>query len=162
MVDPNQPAKYRLRLVFAKKAQIKYLGHLDLSLAWERALRRAQLPLAYSKGFNPRPRMQFASELPLGTMSSAEILDIVLYDAVEPQDAYERLKQSLPVGIELYSMESVPVKSPTLQQLLRQADYRVLVETELPPAELSARRTMSTGRRPSERIREDRPSGAPD
>ena len=46
MVDPNQPAKYRLRLLFAKKAQIKYLGHLDLSLAWERALRRAQLPLA--------------------------------------------------------------------------------------------------------------------
>jgi radical SAM-linked protein len=141
MVDPNQPAKYRLRLVFAKKAQIKYLGHLDLSLAWERALRRAQLPLAYSKGFNPRPRMQFASELPLGTMSSAEILDVVLYDAVEPQDAYGRLQQSLPVGIELHSVESVPVKSPTLQQLLRQADYRVLVETELPPAELSARIT---------------------
>jgi radical SAM-linked protein len=139
MVDPNQPAKYRLRLVFAKKAQIKYLGHLDLSLAWERALRRAQLPLAYSKGFNPRPRMQFASELPLGTMGSAEILDIVLYNEVDPQDTYERLKRSLPVGIELQSVAPAPVKSPTLQQLLRQADYRVLVETELSPAELSAR-----------------------
>jgi radical SAM-linked protein len=139
MVDPNQPAKFRLRLVFAKKAQIKYLGHLDLSLAWERALRRAQLPLAYSKGFNPRPRMQFASELPLGTMSRAEILDVVLYEEVEVEEVYERLKGSLPVGVEVYGVESVPVKSATLQQLLRQADYRVLVETEVPAAELSAR-----------------------
>jgi radical SAM-linked protein len=83
--------------------------------------------------------MQFASELPLGTMGSAEILDIVLYDEVDPQEVYERLKRSLPAGIELHSVESAPVKSPTLQQLLRQADYRVLVETELSPAELSAR-----------------------
>jgi radical SAM-linked protein len=139
MVDPNQPSKYRLRLVFAKKSAIKYIGHLDLSLAWERALRRAGLPLAYSKGFNPRPKMQFASELPLGTMGSAEIVDIVLYDWVDPEETHRRLHSSLPAGIELQAVEMVPVKSPTLQQLLRQAEYRVLVETDLPQVELSRR-----------------------
>src|SRR5262245_44880538 len=139
MVDPNQPAKYRLRLVFAKKSAIKYIGHLDLSLAWERALRRAGIPLAYSKGFNPRPKMQFASELPLGSMGSAEIVDVVLYDAVDPTEARRRLQSSLPAGIELHEVEAVPLKAPTLQQLLRQAEYRVLVETELSPAELTRR-----------------------
>lgn len=139
IVDPNQPSKYRLRLVFAKKSAIKYIGHLDLSLAWERGLRRAGLPLAYSKGFNPRPKMQFASELPLGALGSAEIIDIILYDSVDPEDVHKRLQASLPAGIELHTVETVPVKSPTLQPLLRQAEYRVLVETELPQAELSAR-----------------------
>jgi radical SAM-linked protein len=139
MTDPNQTPHHRLRLVFAKKKQIKYIGHLDLVLAWERALRRAQIPLAYSKGFNPRPKIQVVSSLPLGTTGSAEIMDIVVTQPVEPTEALERIRSALPAGIELHSIEPIPLKAPTLQHLLRQAEYRVLVETELAVDELSRR-----------------------
>lgn len=140
MTDPNQPpSKHRLRLVFAKKSPIKYISHLDLSLSWERALRRARIPLAYSQGFNPRPKMQFASGLPLGTTGTAEIVDIFVTGAVDPADALAHVRAALPVGIELHSVQEVPLKSPTLQHLLRQAEYRVLVETELSTEELSSR-----------------------
>lgn len=140
MTDPNQPPpNHRLRLIFAKKKQIKYIGHLDLVLAWERALRRAQIPLAYSKGFNPQARIQVASSLPLGTTGSAEIMDIITTHAVEPVEALERIRPALPEGIELHSVEPVPLKAPTLQHLLRQAEYRVTVETDLPAEEVVRR-----------------------
>jgi radical SAM-linked protein len=139
MTDPNQPEKYRLRLVFAKKKDVKYISHLDLALAWERALRRAQMPLAYSQGFNPRPKMQFASGLPLGSTGSAEILDIVLTEPLSPDEAQQRIAPKLPTGIGLQSVTEMPLKAPTLQNLLRQADYRVTVETDLLPDELNAR-----------------------
>lgn len=140
MTDPNQPPPdHRLRLTFAKKKQIKYIGHLDMVLAWERALRRALIPLAYSKGFNPRPKIQVASSLPVGTSSSAEIMDIVITRPIEPDDALERIRPALPEGIELLAVETIPLKAPTLQHLLRQADYRVMVETDLAADELTQR-----------------------
>jgi radical SAM-linked protein len=137
MTAPTE--KHRLRLIFAKKTQIKYISHLDLALAWERALRRARIPLAYSQGFNPRPKMQFASGLPLGATGSAEILDIIITEPLSPEDAYTQISPALPRGITLRSVEEVPLKAPTLQQLLRQADYHVVVETGLPAETLSER-----------------------
>ncbi len=139
MTDPNQTKKYRLRLLFAKKDQIKYISHLDLLLAWERALRRAQIPLAYSQGFNPRPKIQIASGLPLGTTGSSEILDIIITGYVEPDDALSQIRRALPVGIALHSVTEVPLKSPTLQQLLREAEYKVLVETDVSDEKLRLR-----------------------
>lgn len=139
MTDPNQPQRYRLRLVFAKKEAVKYISHLDLALAWERALRRAHIPLAYSQGFNPRPKMQFASGLPLGTMGRAEILDIVITQPLPPSEAFERIKDKLPAGIGLQAVVEVPLKAPSLQSLVRAAEYEVLVETELPAEILQER-----------------------
>jgi radical SAM-linked protein len=139
MTDPNQQPKYRLRLVFAKRKAIKYISHLDLSLAWERALRRAQIPLAYSQGFNPRPKMQFASGLPLGATGAAEILDIIVTEPLDLQDTINRIRSALPMGIGLDSVQEVPLKSRALQPLLRQAEYRVTVEVALSASELSQR-----------------------
>lgn len=140
MTDPNQPApKYRLRLTFAKKEPIKYISHLDLALAWERALRRAKISLAYSAGFNPRPKMQVASGLPLGTMGRAEILDILVTQPLDPVVALERIRPMLPAGLALHSIEQVPLKAPALQDQLRQAEYEVVVETDLSPQTLQAR-----------------------
>jgi radical SAM-linked protein len=140
MTGPNQPAdRYRLRLLFSKNPQIKYISHLDLSLTWERALRRAQIPLAYSQGFNPRPRMQFASGLPLGTSGTSEIVDIILTEPVQSEEVLARIRAALPAGIGLHSAREVPLKSPTLQQLLRQAEYEVWVETDLSEVTLARR-----------------------
>lgn len=140
MTDPNQSTdRHRLRLVFAKKKQVKYISHLDLALAWERGLRRAQIPLVYSQGFNPRPKIQFASGLPLGTTGSAEILDIIVAGEITAGEAFEQIVPALPVGIGLVSVEEIALKSPTLQNLLVQADYRVTVETDLSAEELARR-----------------------
>ncbi len=136
----NEPInKQHLRLVFAKKEQIKYIAHLDLMLAWERALRRAQIPLAYSQGFNPRPKMQFASELPLGTMSNAEIIDIILNHHVDVETALANIRNALPAGLELHTVEEMALKTETLQHLLGQAEYAVVVETALSAEELTQR-----------------------
>jgi radical SAM-linked protein len=140
MTDPNQPPpNHRFRITFAKKSQVKYISHLDTVLAWERALRRAQIPLAYSQGFNPRPKIQVASGLPLGTTGSAEILDIIVTDPVDPAAALARIAASLPDGLAIRSIDAVPLKTPSLQSLLRRANYRVTVETELSSAELVRR-----------------------
>jgi radical SAM-linked protein len=140
MTDPNQPPpNHRLRITFAKKSQVKYISHLDTVLAWERALRRAQIPLAYSQGFNPRPKIQVASGLPLGTIGSAEILDIIVTDPVDPAAALARIAASLPDGLAIRSIDAVPLKTSSLQSLLRRANYRVTVETELASTELVRR-----------------------
>ena len=139
MTDPNQPPKYRYRLTFAKKAAVKYIAHLDLALAWERALRRARIPLAYSQGFNPQPRIQFACSLPLGTMGRAEILDMITLEPLVPDEALTQIRAALPAGIELHSVEEVPLKDPALQSLVHQGEYRMLVETDLPADEITQR-----------------------
>jgi len=137
IIIANQPQ--RLRLVFSKKEIIKYIGHLDLMLAWERSLRRARLPLAYSKGFNARPKIQTAFSLPLGTIGTAEILDIILTEPVDLATAKEQISQALPVGIGIHAIEEVPLKAPHLENLLRQAEYLVTVETELSAEVLNER-----------------------
>ncbi len=129
----------RWRVTFAKGPQLKYISHLDLSLAWERALRRAGMPLAYSQGFNPQARLQLASGLPLGYTSAAEILDIILDEPLDPADFVARLRPALPLGLTVTAAEEVDLKSPALQSALRQAEYRVVVETALPADELAGR-----------------------
>lgn len=118
---------------------MKYVGHLDLVRAWERAFRRAGLPLAYSKGFNPQARVQLASALPLGYTGSAELMDIFLAEALAPEDVLSRVAQTLPGGMSLLKVEPVPAKSPALQSALRQAEYRVTAETDLAADELRQR-----------------------
>lgn len=139
MTDPNQPLRRRLRITFAKRPEIKYISHLDLALVWERAFRRAQLPLAYSQGFNPRPKIQVAAGLPVGTTGSAEILDVIITEQVDPAELLQRIRTTLPRGVVIHTIAEVPLKTASLQHLLRQAEYRVIVETNLPAQELTSR-----------------------
>ncbi len=66
----------RVRVIFSKTGALRYIGHLDLNTIWERAARRAGLPLAYTQGFHPQPKMNFASALPLGFSSRCEVMDM--------------------------------------------------------------------------------------
>ena len=68
----------RIRITFAKQGALRYTGHLDLHKLWERAARRAELPLAYSQGFHPQPKMNIAAALPLGFSSRCEVMDMRL------------------------------------------------------------------------------------
>ncbi len=84
--DQNQPQ--RVRILFAKTDAMRFIGNLDLHKAWERSCRRAGLPLAYSQGYNPQPKLNLASALPLGFTSQAELIDIWL-EQVLPLAAIE-------------------------------------------------------------------------
>jgi radical SAM-linked protein len=118
-------AVQRIRLVFAKGGPVKYVAHLALMRAWERIVRRAGLPIAYSQGFNPRPRLTFASALPVGYTGRAEVMDVELTTRVAPQDLLERVRPQLPAGFGLESAGDVPLRSAPLQALVRYSVYRV-------------------------------------
>ena len=130
---------YRYRLTFRKKRQVKYVGHLDTVTTWTRAFRRAQIPLAYSEGFNPHAKIQVAASLPVGYVSQGEIMDIYLTEPKEPAAIKADVGSTLPAGFELIGVEAVETKSPTLQHALQHADYQVTAETDLSAAEIEQR-----------------------
>ena len=120
----------RMRVWFSTGETVKYVGHLDMHRAWERAIRRARLPLAYTQGFNPQPRMQFAAALPVGFTGSAEVADIFLNDELPPPEFLRRLSEALPPGIRPTAAEPVGRGLPSLQSQVTGAHYTVEVETD--------------------------------
>jgi radical SAM-linked protein len=119
----EQTQLQRLRIIFGKLGSQKYIGHLDLARTWERILRRAEISLAYTQGFNARPRMQLATALPLGITSECEILDIWLDKAFPIEGLAERLMAVSPPGLPIYSVEEIPLKAPAVHNLLESSVY---------------------------------------
>ena len=117
--------RQRLWLTFGVEGYLRWLGHLDLSRLWHRVLRRAALPLLYSRGFNPRPRMAIAFPLPVGFTAEGELLDLLLTHALPPLEVVQRLRSQLPAGLTLHRVAEVDPGAPSLQSQLRAAEYRV-------------------------------------
>ncbi|MBM4447062.1 MAG: DUF2344 domain-containing protein [Chloroflexi bacterium] len=120
----------RLRLKFSRGEELKFLSHLDLMRLWERALRRAGLPLAYSEGFTPHPQIALAAPLLVGVTSEAELMDVFLSRWVSPQSFMAQVGEQLPRGIELLEVWPVGPKVPSLQSQVRFVEYRVELKTE--------------------------------
>jgi radical SAM-linked protein len=120
----------RYRITFTRDRTVRFVGHLDLAKTWERVLRRADLPVAFSQGFHPLPKITFASALPVGCTSEAEVMDVVLTEPIAPSDMAARLAPALPAGIAIASITEVPLNAPALQAALRWAEYVVTVETD--------------------------------
>ena len=119
----------RLRVKFAKQGALRYIGHLDLHHVWQRSIRRAGLPLVYSQGFHPQPKIQLASALALGFSSQAEILDIWIdKDAAWDQNV---LQAAVPEGITILDMQEVELHSPALQTQVESAEYEVILLDEI-------------------------------
>jgi radical SAM-linked protein len=116
----------RVRVKYAKKGNLRFIGHLDSQRLFERALRRSKLPLRYTQGFNKRVRINLASALPLGFTSEAEIFDFWMNEVVEPVIISDRLTRSLPLEIELLGVELVDNSLPSLQASLRASDYEIV------------------------------------
>jgi len=129
----------RYRITFTRDSSIRFVGHLDLARTWERILRRAGLPVAYSQGFHPQPKITFASALPVGCTSEAELMDVVLAEPLDPSAMRQRLEPTLPAGLSITSIAEVPLDAPALQAVLRWAEYRVTVETDEPREHIEAR-----------------------
>ncbi|MFZ5878250.1 MAG: TIGR03936 family radical SAM-associated protein [Chloroflexota bacterium] len=114
----------RLRITFAKQDALRYTGHLDLHRIWERAARRAELPLAYSQGFHPQPKISLASALPLGFSSTCEVLDMRLVEDLPLEGLKERIQAAVPTALKILDIQPVDEKLPALQTLVAAAEYR--------------------------------------
>jgi radical SAM-linked protein len=116
---------HRYRLCFAKRGVMRHIGHLDLQRTLERTLRRARAPLAYTEGHHPRPRLTFASALPLGCIGEAELVEIWLAEPWAADELPRRLNEVAPPGLEIAAAEPVETRAPSLPSRLRAAEYRV-------------------------------------
>jgi len=120
----------RIQITFTKQGALRYTGHLDLHRLWERAARRAELPLAYSQGFHPQPKMSIAAALPLGFSSRCEVLDMRLERDISLAGLRDTLQGTLPLGIQVLSIEQTDERAPALQTRVDSAEYEVhLAET---------------------------------
>jgi radical SAM-linked protein len=123
----------RIRAVFAKTEPMRFTSHLDLYRAWERLLRRAGLPLVFSQGYNPRPKLQLAAPLALGITSQAEIIDFWLENSTNDlKEITGKLHAARPHGIEVQSVEAVEASAPTLQKKVTAAEYQVRLLDQVP------------------------------
>jgi len=114
----------RIRIYYAKTQAMRYTGNLDVHKIWERTLRRARLPLAYSQGFHPQPKINQACPLPLGMLSQAEIIDIWLDPDLPLEQVEEQLAKSIPPGIEIKHMEAIDLHEPALQTRVAASRYQ--------------------------------------
>lgn len=143
----------RIRLRFAKQGDLRFVSHHDLMRCFERALRRANLPVALSQGFNPRPRMVFAQAMALGIEGLREVVDLELTEPLPPDEVLRRLGEASPPGLTFLEAHALTVLR-TAQPL--SAEYRL----PLPPHRVQSASTavaelLSAPSRPYLRRRTD-------
>ena len=126
----------RLRVRFSRGEEIKFISHLDMMRLWERAFHRALIPLAYSEGFSPHPRLSLAAPLAVGITGEAELMDVFVTNSVSPHWFTAAVSQQLPPGIEILGAYQMELNIPSLQSQVRYAEYRVEVETAEGPKDV--------------------------
>ena len=118
----------RVRVTYRKAGVLRFIGHLDLMRTWERALRRARLPLAYSQGYSPHPRIALAAPLPVGMIGERELMDVLLTEHLPASEVMEKLASTLPEDIDVLDVREVARKLPSLQASTLSARYRVVFD----------------------------------
>ncbi|HBR00894.1 MULTISPECIES: TIGR03960 family B12-binding radical SAM protein [unclassified Roseofilum] len=122
------PPVQRLRVKWGKQGEMGQISHLDWLRLLDRAVRRAGLPVSYSGGYHPGPRIMVASALSLGITSSGELVDFELTQPVAPEDFLQRLRAQLPAECPLYEAIEVPLKGKSSAKLLERAEYQIILE----------------------------------
>jgi radical SAM-linked protein len=113
----------RYRILFAKTEAMRYTGNLDLQRAWERLLRRARVPVAYSAGFHPHPKIQIGAALPLGVTGEKELVDIETGEPCDADDTAARLNDHAPPGIRVLKITTLAEGSRGLEKLITAGEY---------------------------------------
>ncbi|MFZ6018517.1 MAG: TIGR03936 family radical SAM-associated protein [Chloroflexota bacterium] len=119
----------RFRIQYNKDAPLQYIGNLDLHKVWERYLRRARVPVAYTQGFHPQPKIQQAAPLPLGFLSQNDLIDVWVEadeNEFKEDDFFIHLQTTHQPGIEILSVKAVAPESPSLPTLILSSLYRVI------------------------------------
>lgn len=123
--EQQAPPVQRLRVRYSKRGRLRFTSHRDFSRAFERALVRSRIPVAYSSGFNPHPRISYANAAPTGAASEAEYLEIGLAATVDPAEVLAALDEALPVGLDV--LEVVESPGGSLADRLEASIWRITV-----------------------------------
>ncbi len=118
-----------IRSRFYKKADMVFISHLDLVRVFERAIRRADIPVDYTQGFNPRPIMAFATALGVGVASDGEYIDIQLSEKLNANLVTERLNNVLPEGLKIIKSVAISNKEESLMSIISSSTYLVQIKT---------------------------------
>lgn len=118
----------RIRCKFTKLGYVKFVGHLDTVRMFQRAIRVARIPIAYSQGFNPHAKVYFAMPLSVGVGSTGEYIDIITSEDVDVQKVKEDLNKILPEGIRILEASAIEDGTPSLMSLVTTADYKIVFE----------------------------------
>lgn len=129
--QPHQDA-HVIRARFSREGAIIYVGHLDLMRTFERSLRRAELPILHTQGYNPRPSLVFALPLGVGITTEDDYIDIFLEKQVDSTELLTRLNATLPNGLHVIEAWSVPDMGPSLMSIVTTASYRLIAPGILP------------------------------
>lgn len=121
--EQQAPPVQRLRVRYAKRGRLRFTSHRDFSRAFERAVFRARVPMAYSSGFNPHPRISYAGAAPTGSASEAEYLEIALAERVDPAAVFTSLDEALPDGLDL--LQVVEAAGGALADLLGASHWEI-------------------------------------
>jgi radical SAM-linked protein len=133
------PVVQRIRIRYAKRGPLRFTSHRDFARAFERALRRAGVPIAFSQGFTPHPKISYASAAPTGTASEAEYLEIALQERIDPEQARAMLDAALSPGLDV--LDAVEAHGPGgLADRIDASHWRI----ELPGVEPDALRHAVT------------------
>ena len=114
-----------MMVVFEKGADLRYIGHLDLMRAMQRALRRSHLPIKYSNGFNPHIRLSFAAPLSVGVVGLREMMEVPVEDGLTESEFVDRMNAALPGCLRICGCRAVDDTFPALMALMAGSDYRI-------------------------------------
>ncbi len=148
--EQQAPPVQRLRIRYAKRGRLRFTSHRDFSRAFERAVFRARIPMAYSSGFNPHPRISYAGAAPTGSASEAEYLEIALAEVVTPDSVRVALEEALPDGLDI--LEVVESPGGSLADRLEASRWSLEVTTPAEEAEAAVERFLATESVPVQRM----------
>jgi radical SAM-linked protein len=149
--EQQAPPVQRLRIRYAKRGRLRFTSHRDFSRAFERALFRARVPMAYSSGFNPHPRISYAGASPTGAASEAEYLEIGLSEKIDPEGVRRDLDDSLPEGLDL--LEVVESAGGSLADRLEASVWQITVTgADVETLSGAAEKLLATAEVPVERM----------
>jgi len=119
-----------VRVKYCKEGPIKYISHLNLAQVFTRILRRADIPVVKSEGFNPRFRISFGPPLPLGISSTSEYLDIRLKEEIKTEELVEKLNRVLPQGLKILRAKIIPPSTGSLVKIIDKASYIITLKVK--------------------------------
>ncbi|MFM2026482.1 MAG: hypothetical protein RLZZ339_1199 [Cyanobacteriota bacterium] len=128
--QPNQERTQRIRVWFGKIGEIALVSHLDLVRLFDRVVRRAAIPISFTGGFHPGPRISIANALSLGATSSGEIVDFELTKVIDLETFKRQLSGQLPADLPVYQVEEIPLNAPAATRLLEKAEYLLTFNSE--------------------------------
>ena len=128
--EQQAPPVQRLRIRYAKRGRLRFTSHRDFSRAFERAVFRARIPMAYSSGFNPHPRISYAGAAPTGSASEAEYLEIALAEVIDPARAHADLDEALPDGLDV--VEVVVSAGGSMPERLEASHWQITLDGATP------------------------------